>query len=210
MLRRSMGWYDLFANVYDAALEHQYAEHRRLAADALGLAPGAFVLDVPCGTGQSFAALATGVGREGRVLGVDTSSGMLRRARARIAREGLAQTSVLQADATTLDAAAIGGRGNRAPTHLHVFLGMSVFPDPERTFATLWGVLARGGRCALIDVYAERPGLQGRMVEHLANADIRRRFWEALARVGAEFSLTELPFRWQHGGQIKLATATKA
>lgn len=48
------------------------------------------------------------------------------------------------------------------------------------------------------------------MVEHLANADLRRKFWEALARAGADYSLTDLPFRWQDGGHIKLATARKA
>ena len=195
-----MSWYDLFSNVYDAALETQSAEQPRIATEALQRTTGAIVLDVPRGAGQSFGLLAAGLAGDGRVVGVDMSAGMLHRARARIARERPSQVSVVQADAARLELAAIGGS---VPTRLQVFPGLSLLPIPSARSP-------RCGRRVIVDVYAEHPGLQGRMVEHLANADLRRKFWEALARAGAEYSLTDLPFRWQHRGHIKPATARKA
>ncbi|PRP91410.1 hypothetical protein ENSA5_55270 [Enhygromyxa salina] len=69
-----MGWYDIFSRFYDRSLESLYREQRRLAADALALAPGHRVLDLPCGTGLSFEAIAP---RVGSLLGVELSSGML-------------------------------------------------------------------------------------------------------------------------------------
>lgn len=206
-----MSWYDVFSNFYDASLERLYAGDRLRAAEALELTPGVSVLDVPCGTGQSFGALARGVGETGIVLGVDASAGMLRSAKARCARDGLTRVHLLEADAGALNAAALAAAagGSRRWDRLHVFLGMSVFPDPERCFARLWELLAPGGKCVLVDVYAERLGLQGWLVNRLANADIRRRFWEPLERVGVGFSVVDLPFRAQHGGQIKLAQARK-
>src|SRR5215510_7572191 len=102
MMAGAMGAYDLFSNFYDASLEKLYAEHRQLAVAALAPAAGSVVLDVPCGTGQSFDALASAVGASGLILGVDASAGMLRRAQARIDQRGLTQVRVHAADAAKL------------------------------------------------------------------------------------------------------------
>lgn len=211
-LAPAMSWYDVFSNFYDASLERLYREYRLRAAEALRLAPGASVLDVPCGTGQSLDVLSAAVGDRGAVIGVDASRGMLRRARARCDRLGLEQVHLLESDAGSLTPAAIAAAvgGERPIDRLQIFLGMSVFPNHERCFAQLWQLLAPGGRCVIVDVHAERLGLQGWLVNRLANADIVRRFWEPLERVGTEFSLVDLPYRKQHGGQIKLAEARKA
>jgi len=203
--------YDLFSNVYDASFAGLYAEHRRLAATALELRPGAVVLDVPCGTGQSFEALATAVGDTGLVLGVDASAGMLRRAQTRVQRRAWPQIRTLQADAATLDRAALERAAQCALsiTHLHIFLGMSVFSDMEAVFERLWDMLAPGGRCAIVDVHTPQLGLQGWLVNKLAGAEIRRRFWEPLERVASQFRRSDLPLRARHGGQIMLAQGIK-
>ena len=79
----------------------------------------------------------------------------------------------------------------------------------DEAFGRIWGVLAPGGRCVIVDVYAERPGFQGRMVNLVARADIRRRSWEPLERVAEGFSRVDLPSLPDHGGQLYLATGTK-
>jgi len=206
-----MAWYDVFSNFYDAALEPLYAEHRKLAAAALELRPDSCVLDVPCGTGQSFRALSQPLSGDGLVLGVDQSAGMSSKARAYAVREALHCVRVLQHDAVTLEAAmldAAAGRPVRV-THLHIFLGMSVFSNEGATFEHLWQLLAPGGRCVLVDVYAERLGLQGWLVNQIAGADIRRKFWAPLEARASEFRRYDLPYRRQHGGQIMLATGVK-
>jgi hypothetical protein len=94
---------------------------------------------------------------------------------------------------------------------LQVFLGLSAFPQWEQAFARLWGLLRVGGRCVIVDVHAERPGLQGRMVNLVARAEIQRKVWEPLQAVAAEgsYERRDLPSRWQHGGQLVLATGVK-
>lgn len=47
---------------------------------------------------------------------------------------------------------------------LHLLLGLSAFPRWEEAFATLWSVLAPGGRCVVVDVHADPLSFQGRMV----------------------------------------------
>lgn len=205
-----MGWYDHFARIYDDALQPLYAEHRRLACEALQLRPGQRVLDLPCGTGASLPGLAAGVGPGGAVLAVDSSAGMLRQARARLQHDGLDRVSLLQARGDALDAAALEeALGVPQVDRLHVFLGMSVFSDMAGTFRRLWSLLAPGGRCVLVDVHADPLGFQGRMVNLVARADIRRRFWEPLAAVAPKLQHRDLPHHPKHGGQIMLAVADK-
>ena len=61
----------------------------------------------------------------------------------------------------------------------------------------------------LVDVYNERPGPYGRLVNLVAQADIRRPFWAPLERVAADFERVALPYSALHGGAIQLATGIK-
>ncbi|MDD9939799.1 MAG: class I SAM-dependent methyltransferase [Myxococcales bacterium] len=206
-----MSWYDWFASIYDNSIEAAYREYRAPVAEALAPASGSLLLDVPCGTGQAFPELVKRLGDDGTLVGVDQSEGMLKKAGMRVDKAGWQGVHLVRASADAIPREAFGSRAE-APTPvdaLHVFLGMSVFSDMEETFGRLWSLLRPGGRCVLVDVHAERLGLQGFMVNRIARAEIRRRFWEPLERSAEGFELRDLPFQRQHGGQIMLAVGTK-
>ncbi|MCC6214179.1 MAG: methyltransferase domain-containing protein [Polyangiaceae bacterium] len=198
--------YEAFSRVYDLPLERLYRSARRAAAEALELREGHRVLDVPCGTGQSFDALVERVGSGGDVVGLDLSPGMLREARARVASRGWRHVEPREADALTVTDEELPGASF---DRLHVFLGMSVFPEPAATFARLWRALRPGGRCVVVDVHAARPGVQGRLVNFVARADVRRRSWEALEAVACGFERRALSSSWVHGGELFLASGDK-
>ncbi|MCC6623811.1 MAG: class I SAM-dependent methyltransferase [Deltaproteobacteria bacterium] len=202
-----MSWYDVFSGFYDRSLEKLYRDARAAAVEALALAPGMRVLDLPCGTGQSFDGIAPALGDAGRLVGGDLSRGMLKRAGKRVARLGLGNVEVVCTDVHALTKEAIGGPIDR----LHVFLGMSAFPNPDEAFERLWGVLRPGGRAVVVDVFSERLGFQGRMVNLVARADIRRRSWEPLERRAAPgtFTRRDLPSLKKHGGTLFLAVGDK-
>ena len=206
-----MGWYDFFSRFYDSSLEPLYLDTREAAVEALELQPGLSVLDLPCGTGLSFDGIGAAIGAEGRLVGVDLSSGMLRRAKARAERLGFSFVRLLEADVQTLEAgeleAAVGiARFDR----IHVFLGMTAFPDPQAAFDRLWSLLRPGGRFVIVDVHAAKPDFQGRMVNLVARADIRRRAWEPLEAVAEGYAFRELPSKKEHGGQLFVASGTKS
>lgn len=187
-------WYDLFSLFYDRALEDLYRPFRAEAVDALRLQPGQAVLDVPCGTGQSLDLLAPAVGPSGRVVGIDTSSGMLRRAERRVRRAAWPNVTLLHADASKLDDGRV--RSLAGPDGLDgvlCALGLTALPDWEPAFRTLFDLLRPGGRFVLFDVHASKRTRQTRSVELVARADLSREAWRPLEAACADFERRILP-----------------
>lgn len=133
---RHAGWY--------AIVDRLSRPLRRRAVDELALAPGETVLDLGCGPGGSLDLLAAGVAPGGRVVAVDYSAAMCRRARSRVRRRGLA-AEVVRADASRLpirpdsiDAA-------------FASLSLSAMPAAGRAMCAVADALAPAGRFAVLD-----------------------------------------------------------
>lgn len=203
-----MGWYDWFAMLYDPALETVYRRYRRAAAEALDLDAGMTVLDVPCGTGQSFKPLIERVQPAGAYVGVDLSRGML--ARATLRGRSHQGAYFVQADAGSVGSSILVERGlPEQVDRLHIFLGLTTFDGWSEAFDNLWSLLRPGGRCVVVDVYAEEPGLQGRLVQLMAQAQLRRRAWEPLEAVAEGFDRQVISTDAVHGGELWLACGRK-
>ncbi|MBK9118111.1 MAG: methyltransferase domain-containing protein [Phycisphaerales bacterium] len=97
-------YYRLQSYVYDAT-RWTILHGRRRAAAALRLRPGSSVLEVGCGTGLNFRHVLAHLNpaANGRLIGLDFSADMLRRAARRVARHGWPHVELAQADATTMD-----------------------------------------------------------------------------------------------------------
>lgn len=86
------------AATWDDKFPEDEPRYRRAVAD-LGPEPGAWVLDVGCGTGRAFEALRHAVGPAGVVVGVDPTVEMLRAAQQR-GRDGFG--ALVRADALAI------------------------------------------------------------------------------------------------------------
>jgi SAM-dependent methyltransferase len=91
--------------------------YRRQAVERLGLAPGATVIDVACGTGANFGALERRIGARGQIIGIDLSPEMLELARQRVERHSWQNVTLVEAavDEAELDEGA-DARCSRSPT----------------------------------------------------------------------------------------------
>ena len=154
--RRVYDWWSAHQGIYKGfvrlALFGRGRAARRLGLGALGLDPGEAVLDVGCGAGVNFDALAERVGSEGRIVGLDYSRGMVGGARER-ASANPAPTAVVRGDAATLpfpensfDAA-------------YATLSLSAMPDAEAAIGEVHDVLRPGGRLAVVDARPFQEGL---------------------------------------------------
>jgi SAM-dependent methyltransferase len=123
-------------------LDAQLAPLGREVMDRAAIAPGAAVLDVGCGCGETTVELAARVGPTGTVTGVDVSAPMLEAARARAA--GLPHVRFVEADAQT-------HRFSPASQDLLFSrFGVMFFTDPAAAFANLRAALRPEGRVAFI------------------------------------------------------------
>ncbi|TKA72289.1 hypothetical protein B0A55_06188 [Friedmanniomyces simplex] len=93
--------YDSRASNYDNSWHHRFARHMVELAE---LRPGEHVLDLACGTGLVTYPASTAVGPTGNVVGIDISSGMLARAKAKRAAHESRNVAFYQHSITDLPA----------------------------------------------------------------------------------------------------------
>lgn len=167
---------------------------RRRAAQRLNAKPGDRVLEIGCGTGLNFPHLHEAVGAPGKIYGVDLSTGMLQRARARCMREGWTNIELTQCDAAEyippepLDGILFGLSYNTMPHHLAVL-------------QHAWKLLRPGGRIVILD--GKLPhGFGGKLAlpfglwlmkrTMLGNPFIQP--WKDLAALADDFAMEEYVF----------------
>ena len=201
--RRVRRLYSLVARIYDFRVG-PFLRGRKRAIEALRPRAGDTVLDLACGTGLDFAHIIEWIGPKGRVVGVDFTRPMLKRARRKLARNHWDGLTLLEGDATNLPLAA-----NSCDAVICSY-AMAIIPDYRRAIAEAVRVLKPGGRLVLLEpkrgsspwARALTPlvALSGLSVVHLD-----RRAWEELPGL-----LEDVSHRDYLGGLVYIASGTKA
>ena len=150
-----MTFYDFAAPVYGiwAALVETRAH--RLAREALAAHPGRDLLEVAVGTGMEFSELAAGSGFR-RLVGVELSMGMLKRAHRRRRAAPQRRTSLCQADARALPF-----RAKSFDSLLNCYM-IDLLPETEIpiVMGEFRRVLRSDGCLVLVAMAEQRPALQ--------------------------------------------------
>jgi ubiquinone/menaquinone biosynthesis C-methylase UbiE len=167
---------------------------RARAAQQLGLRPGDRVLEIGCGTGRNFPYLREAVGPDGRVYGVDLSSGMLAKARALCRRRHWSNVEIARDDAANyvapepLDGVLFGLSYNTMPHHLYVL-------------HHAWKQLRPGGRIVIMDGKVP-PGPARELIlpfglwlmRHTMLGNPLIAPWKDLAAIAEDFEMEEFLF----------------
>ena len=121
---------------------------RRQAVGSVEAARGEEILDAMTGMGEGWRYLLPAVGRAGRIVAVDLSTGMLRGARREALRLGATNIEVIEGDA--LDT----GLADASVDRVICLFGLKTLsPDQQRRFATeIRRVLRPAGSYSLIEV----------------------------------------------------------
>lgn len=127
---------------------------RRKAVQAMGVGPGARVLEVACGSGRNFPYLEAILGPSGTLVGFDFSREMLAAARGLAVRRGWHNIELVQGDAAVL--AVPGGPFDGVVS----VLGMSAIPDHVRALERCREVLRPGGVLSVCDARPLRGALR--------------------------------------------------
>lgn len=148
--QRAIENYRELAAGYDASSRRETPLRLR-TIDLLRLVPGESVLDVACGTGLSFAALAQRVGARGRVVGIEVSPEMAQRAGERIAAHGWPMVRIVVGDVAT---ARFGEHGSFDAALFHYT--HDVLQSPE-ALAHIFACMRPGARVAVAGLKTTHP-----------------------------------------------------
>ena len=170
------------------------AREKRRSLELLGLAAGASVLDVGCGSGVDLAALAQRVGSGGRVVGLERSGALIEAARAQ-GRERAGPIELVQGDACALpfaEAEFDACRADRTLQHVE---------QPEAALAEMVRVTRAGGRVVVTE---SRWGL----VAPDLDQELTSRVLRLLAREAAprDWLGHRLPGMFEQAGLVEVKT----
>lgn len=205
--QRQAKLYDLYVQFY-RLIGLNIDAYRTRAIDLLHLQRGDSVVELGCGTGLNFPLLMDQIGPQGRLIGVDLSSAMLTRARAKAARSGWTNVELVQGDVAVYD----------FPERVKGVLSTGTFgyvAEYDRVIEQASRALVPGGRLVIVDgkpparwprwvfklfLWSTRPfGVTAEYFKHPC--------WESVERYFQETTFEEL-----YGGllYISAGTATSA
>jgi S-adenosylmethionine-diacylgycerolhomoserine-N-methlytransferase len=144
--------------IYDATRRYYLLGRDRLIADLRVPSEGT-VLEVGCGTARNLVQAARRY-PDARLHGLDISEAMLRRARASVARAGIAARVTLAAgDATAFDAAKLFGL--KSFDRVFISYALSMIPAWTEVVQSAAACVAPGGTLLIIDFgdFAQYPAL---------------------------------------------------
>ena len=151
--------YDRMSSVYDYFSGVFEQKYRNMALQRLNITRGETVLEIGFGTGHSLKQMAEAVGEEGKVYGIDISSGMLDVSRRRLEKAGLWGRVELTCD----DALKMPYADNQFDAVFTSF-ALELFDSPEipKVLAEIRRVLKPNGRLGVISMLKEEgsPKLQ--------------------------------------------------
>ena len=151
--------YDRMSSVYDYFSGVFEQKYRNMALQRLNITRGETVLEIGFGTGHSLKQMAEAVGEEGKVYGIDISSGMLAVSRRRLEKAGLWGRVELTCD----DALKMPYADNQFDAAFTSF-ALELFDSPEipKVLAEIRRVLKPNGRLGVISMLKEEgsPKLQ--------------------------------------------------
>ncbi|AIF68489.1 hypothetical protein PAP_00210 [Palaeococcus pacificus DY20341] len=150
-------FYDYFAGVFEK-------KYRNRALELLGIKKGEIVLEIGFGTGHCLKKMAELVGEEGKVYGIDISSGMLEVSKKRLEKAGLLDRVELYCG----DASKLPYEDNKFDAVFMSFT-LELFDTPEipKVLNEIKRVLKPGGRLGIVSMSKEGGNVLLRLYEWL-------------------------------------------
>lgn len=205
LYRKRAAHYDFSANLY-YLIGFREARFRKQAVSALDLKRGDTVVEVGCGTGLNFPYLLQAIGDSGRLIGIDFTDAMLKKAKERIQRNGWRNVELVETDAVAYE----------FPTRVHGIVSMfalTLVPEYEQVIDHAARALVAGGRFVLADF--KKPDKWPPWLVKLGvlitkpfgvSLDLAdRRPWETMTKYFAHVTMTEL-----FGGSVYVAVGEKS
>jgi len=171
-------------------------KYRKEAISTLCLEKGQTVLDAACGTGLNFPYLFDSVGREGRIIAVDISPGMLEKAMARAKKHGFDNITFIQGDISEIELPKVDAAA--------AFWCMTSIPEYDKALENIIESLRLYGKVAILD-FKRIDGFPGPIfnpifewIFRVTYQNVTREPWHDMKRLLGDVQMRE----WKYGGII--------
>ena len=157
-----------YSSVYDALFKRFFYPRIKHAITYMDIQPGDRILDVGVGTGLSLSVFP----RYCKVIGIDLSTEMLRKAKEKIEENRLDNIKVMGMDAMSV--------GFRDDTFDKVFIShvVSVVPDPYKVMQEVKRVCRKGGQVVVVNHFKSKNKLV-ETVEKIINPVCKKIGWRS-------------------------------
>jgi demethylmenaquinone methyltransferase/2-methoxy-6-polyprenyl-1,4-benzoquinol methylase len=174
--------------------------YRLLAIKKLSLNKGDCVIELGCGTGLNFSFLMEKIGKEGRLIGVDLTPGMLDIAKERVERAGWKNIELIQSDIAVYE----------FPENVNGVLATGLFgyiAEYDRVIKAASKSLLPGGHLVILDgKQPERlPSWLFKIVFGFTPEYFKVRPWESVERYFQKTSIEQ-----KYGGMIYILSAVSS
>ncbi|MFZ3072960.1 MAG: methyltransferase domain-containing protein [Thermodesulfobacteriota bacterium] len=138
--------YNGYSAVYDALFKRFFYPRIRHAIGRMNIKPGSVVLDVGVGTGLSLDVFP----RDCKVVGIDLSSEMLKKARQKVSDMGFKNVELFEMNAMHL------AFPDDAFDNVFISHVVSVVPDPYKVISEVKRVCKKGGNIVIVNHFKSR------------------------------------------------------
>ena len=149
--------YNGYSNVYEALFKRFFYPRIKHAIQSMNIQPGEWVLDVGIGTGLSLNVFP----RHCRIVGIDLSRQMLKKAQEKELNYGLNNVQLFEMDAMNLNFA------DNSFDKVFISHVVSVVPDPYRVMNEVKRVCKKGGRIVIVNHFRSSNKLIGNLEKFL-------------------------------------------
>jgi ubiquinone/menaquinone biosynthesis C-methylase UbiE len=132
---------------YDLPISHFFGTYKKKAFADSSLKEGDNVLVFCCGTGLDFPHILKKIGRNGKIVGVDFSSEMLKSAKEKIKKNNWENVELIEADITKYE----GKQDGKADVGVCT-LGLSIIPEYKKAFNNLLSQVKKNGEIIIGDM----------------------------------------------------------
>ncbi|MBU8893611.1 MAG: class I SAM-dependent methyltransferase [Bacteroidales bacterium] len=135
------------AGRYDLPISHMFSKYKKQAFRDSSLKIGDKVLVFCCGTGLDFSEILKKIGKEGKILGIDFSREMLKKAKEKIEKHRWNNIELIEADVTMFK-----NDNNELFDAGICTLGFSIIPDYKAAYYNLVSKVKDGGEIIIGDM----------------------------------------------------------
>lgn len=211
----ALRWYNKLSTIHDllSFRDWPYNHARQQAVKRLALQPGDVVIDMFCGTGVNFDLILPEIGKTGKLIGVDGSTGMLAHARKRVQRNRWSsnQVTLLEKDLLWVEPGFLADvvPQNAVPKVL-ITLALGVFASYEDVFNRIYTAMPVGTQFVILEGYCEEGARGAWLLNFIGHSNCRRRVWEPVQSLTADYQEAWYPTRFMYiQGSLMVASGIK-